>query len=122
MLSSVDLPCVHRGKDRGNSLYDCSIHGQCSIEKIHERVRPCILCSDRQEAGPETDSLLLGDVIERALTAVGITKNRVENWLGEPCNCNERREKLNAIHAWAICVVKGKAERAREYLDQIISS
>lgn len=43
----------------------------------------------------------LGDLIESALTKVGITKDRVEQWVGGPCGCEERKQKLNNLTAWA---------------------
>lgn len=44
---------------------------------------------------------LLGDAVKAALTAVGVTEERVAAWVGGPCGCKERREKLNALDAWA---------------------
>lgn len=43
----------------------------------------------------------LGDLVEKALTKVGITKERVEQWIGGPCGCEERKRKLNNLTAWA---------------------
>jgi len=43
----------------------------------------------------------LGDLVEKALTKVGITKERVEQWVGGPCGCEERKRKLNTLTAWA---------------------
>lgn len=62
----------------------------------------------------------LGDTIEAALSAVGITAERVSAWLGRPCGCAERRDKLNAVGFWAARVLAGKTERAREYLTSIL--
>lgn len=62
-----------------------------------------------------------GDAIATALSVVGITDDRIERWLGQPCKCPERREKLNSVDAWARRVVSGKVERAIEYLDRIMS-
>jgi hypothetical protein len=44
---------------------------------------------------------MLGDRIESALSRAGITPERVERWLGVPCNCEERKLKLNQLEAWA---------------------
>ena len=63
----------------------------------------------------------LGDLLERALESVGITKDRVEGWLGRPCGCAERKEKLNRLSLWARRVLAGKTERAEEYLRGITS-
>lgn len=62
---------------------------------------------------------MLGDSIERALRVVGITENRVRAVLGE-CNCRERRDRLNALHAWAARVLAGKLEGARGYFERIV--
>lgn len=62
----------------------------------------------------------LGDVVESALSAVGITSERVERWLGRPCGCAERREKLNQLSHWARRILSGKRDRAGEYLEQIL--
>lgn len=62
----------------------------------------------------------LGDVIERALSTTGITKERVERWVGGPCGCRERQEKLNAVGLWARRVLAGRLEHAVEYLAGIM--
>jgi len=62
----------------------------------------------------------LGDLIESALTTVGITSERVEEWIGQPCGCEERKEKLNQLSSWAKRIARGKTEKAKEYLNSII--
>ena len=62
----------------------------------------------------------LGDQIEFALSSIGITEDRVSRWLGRPCNCQERIEKLNALSQWAGRIVKGKTDKATEYLENIL--
>jgi hypothetical protein len=49
----------------------------------------------------------LGDTVERALSLTGITKERVSRWLGRPCDCDERRQKLNQLGWWAKRVIMG---------------
>jgi hypothetical protein len=61
----------------------------------------------------------LGDVISQALALIGITEKKVSDWLGKPCGCAERREKLNALGAWANRILSGKVEKALEYFDQM---
>jgi hypothetical protein len=61
----------------------------------------------------------LGDQVEAALSLVGIRSDRIEQWLGRPCGCEERRERLNALGAWAARVIGGKTDRALEFLDRI---
>jgi len=43
---------------------------------------------------------LLGDAISSALSAIGITEERVSAWLGKPCGCGARKKKLNDLHTW----------------------
>lgn len=62
----------------------------------------------------------LGDRVESALSLVGITSERVSEWIGEPCNCDIRREKLNALGYWASRVLHRGSHRAKEYLEQIM--
>lgn len=62
----------------------------------------------------------LGDIVEQALTAVGITTSRVEKWLGMPCSCTERKNKLNKLGEWASRAIFGNKDRAQEELDQLI--
>ena len=65
---------------------------------------------------------MLGDLIEQALQAAGITSARVEEWLGKPCGCKERQAKLNAVQSWAARVVRGKRDQAAEYLHRLLRS
>lgn len=65
--------------------------------------------------------LLLGDLIESALATAGVTKERVSTWMGGPCGCEERQEKLNQLTLWAKRVAKGHIQKARHYLDSILS-
>lgn len=62
----------------------------------------------------------LGDKVERALTAVGITKQRVTRWVGRECGCEERKERLNRLGAWAENIWKDGRQRAREHLQRMI--
>ena len=62
----------------------------------------------------------LGDVLESALTKIGVTSERVENWLGTPCNCEERKQKLNQLGNWARRVISGRTKDADKYLNNIM--
>jgi hypothetical protein len=62
----------------------------------------------------------LGDVVEKALSIIGITEDRVSRWMGGPCGCVERKEKLNQLSAWALRILSGKTKKAEEYLEEII--
>lgn len=63
---------------------------------------------------------MLGDRIEVALKTIGITKEKVTDWLGFNCRCEENREKLNQLDRWARRVVGGKIEKAKEYLEKLM--
>ena len=62
----------------------------------------------------------LGDRVHDALDAVGISEERVSRWLGRPCVCPERRERLNRLHRWASRVISGKTEDAERHLSEMI--
>lgn len=62
----------------------------------------------------------LGDVVESALTAVGITSDRVSSWLGRPCGCTERKQKLNNLSRWARQALSTKAEEAKQLLEKMM--
>ncbi len=63
---------------------------------------------------------MLGDALETALSAVGVTTERVERWLGKPCHCAERKEKLNQLSNWAARVMKGKTKGMVNWLEEMI--
>lgn len=61
----------------------------------------------------------LGTAVHQALSAVGVTPQLVERWLGKCC-CEERRRKLDQVSLWSTRVAKGGLDRAREYLGDIM--
>jgi hypothetical protein len=64
--------------------------------------------------------VLLGDLVSSALGIIGVSEKNVEAWLGRPCGCEERRERLNALDRWARRVMAGHAKNARHYLDDLL--
>lgn len=52
-----------------------------------------------RECGPPPEQpwrpVMIGDLVERGLSAVGITKERVERTTGKPCGCKGRQQRLN---------------------------
>jgi hypothetical protein len=46
---------------------------------------------------PRKKPFALGDSIEAALSAVGITEQRVSSMIGRPCGCRKRRRVLNEV-------------------------
>lgn len=65
-------------------------------------------------------TLELGDLITKGLTAVGITDERVSAFLGKPCGCPKRREKLNQLSRWAKRILRGDTDDAKKHLEDII--
>lgn len=62
----------------------------------------------------------LGDLIHNALEKVGITPQLVEEWVGGPCGCEERRIRLNSLSAWASRIISGRLDRAKDILSRIM--
>jgi hypothetical protein len=48
----------------------------------------------------------LGDAVSSALSAVGITKQRVSRLLGRQCKCKERQRRLNELGQQAAAAVR----------------
>lgn len=69
---------------------------------------------------PQDESWKLGDQASAALARIGITKDRVERWLGRPCGCAERQEKLNRFGDWMKSLVSRTPAEQREDLDKLI--
>jgi hypothetical protein len=60
----------------------------------------------QQDSPPQPAGL--GDLISSAMELVGISEERVTAWLGKPCGCKERREKLNRLGRWATRILSRK--------------
>lgn len=61
---------------------------------------PAALTADELRVHPGMDmprTRGLGDIVASGLAAVGITKQRVSQALGKPCNCGQRQEALNDL-------------------------
>lgn len=62
----------------------------------------------------------LGDLVEGALSSVGITKERVAEWLGA-CGCVERRDKLNDLSDWAYATMGLTVPEQEQSLEELLS-
>lgn len=62
----------------------------------------------------------LGDRIHLALSSIGVTSDRVKQWLGVECHCEERRQKLNALDRWAQRVLKGIRDNHLNHLEEMV--
>lgn len=65
-------------------------------------------------------SIELGDAVEALLSSVGITEERVTKWIGRPCGCKGRQERLNKISRWAKMYTKKKTRRAKKALKKLL--
>jgi hypothetical protein len=74
---------------------------KCDIDPLSLRCRVCGAAVSaphvRRNCGTPTPGL--GDYFANALSAVGITKERVEAVVGGPCGCDERAAWLNEAGA-----------------------
>ena len=61
----------------------------------------------------------LGDLIESALSTVGITPDRVTKLIGRDCGCKKRKEWLNRITLWSKKVPTLDPEEARRHFEQM---
>lgn len=62
----------------------------------------------------------LGDRLKNFLDSMGITEDRVSNWIGRPCGCKERIAKINSLHRWFKRFSPLKNTNAKEYLERIM--
>ena len=66
------------------------------------------------------DKKLLGDRVSQALSLVGITEERVSSWLGRPCGCSGRKQKLNQLDAWARRITSENVQKAKWFLEDMM--
>jgi hypothetical protein len=93
----------------------------CPVPQGGEPVQLTLPEAERITVAPAKQPKLLGDMVESALTKVGVTKERVTKWIGAECGCAERQEKLNRLHLWAKGVLSGKSPDATAEFEQLTS-
>ena len=71
---------------------------------------------------PILNSLPLGDMVKKGLDMIGVSQQRVETWLGRPCNgCAERQRRLNRLGWWLEQIVKhGRVTEAKERFEGML--
>ena len=79
-----------RCRDRGYTLDEVR---SCIVSEDGDR----ITVDETHPAYPRERKSGLGDMVASALSAVGITKERVSKAIGKPCGCAKRQEALNAL-------------------------
>ena len=92
---------------------DCKQPGFCPVHNRLVYGREWELC----QAGTPTTLADpgWGDRLEAALSAVGVTKERVSAWLGAPCGCAERQEKMNRLGRWVESFFKAPEAAKQEF-------
>jgi hypothetical protein len=97
-----------------DELWECPTCGYVYPKKRPKPPRK--RCPNR----PKETRKLLGDHIHAALSAIGITEERVSAWLGRPCGCGKRRKKLNRLDAWVRDTASLAASEAKLALLRLI--
>lgn len=70
---------------------------------------------------PIMNSMGWGDRVHSALEAIGITEERVEDWLGRACaGCAERRRRLNRLGWWMEEIFKGRVAEAKQRFEEML--
>ena len=99
--------------------WHCSVCGSISRKRPNRDKPPRRNC---YTSAPGDHKIpLLGDAVKSALGVVGVTEERVTDWLGRPCGCPERREKLNRLDEWARDTIANKMTDAAGFLSRLIS-
>ena len=57
-----------------------------------------------------------------ACEMLGVDFKRINDWLGEPCNCEERNRKVTQINNWSERVLNQDPRKSRLYLEQILNN
>jgi len=60
---------------------------------------PAIMGQTAESTDEKSGPRGLGDMVAAGLDAIGITKERVEAFVGGPCGCPERQAAMNAAGA-----------------------
>lgn len=63
---------------------------------------------------------LFGDRLAQSLRSLGIPKAKVERWLGRPCGCSERQQKLNQLHIWLKRFLSGKEINPKPWAEDMM--
>lgn len=117
-LLTILPPCVHRGAVNGDRCActssrvatstvtiractgeawkkpDCPYRELTNVGPAHTKIRER---TGQATDKPKDETFGLGDAVKTMLTAIGITPERVSEWTGGPCGCEERRRKLNVL-------------------------
>lgn len=88
-ISNMTGSCKH-SKGYKNGVLSCAVLGDGPFER-------CGGCQSFERSNRKRSMRGLGDLVERGLSAVGITKQRVRNMTGKDCGCAKRQAALNAL-------------------------
>lgn len=103
-----DLVLVGFDESTGSYRHTCRM---CDRERMSRYSDPSKIhrkcTSDSSPA-----SLGWGDRLGMALAKIGITDESVSAWVGAPCNCPERRERLNRLGRWVTGILAGGQSEA----------
>ena len=126
MICLYDNKSECQGPIDGSRWWNCPVHG-VRLTEAWTRLcqRDLAYYNKWKDDSQEPLSIIpkifkLGDNIGAALKIVGITDERVTKWLGKPCGCSKKREKLNYLGEWAYEALAGKTDNAKEHLEELI--
>ncbi len=110
------------GSFRGEEFDAMSMLDEKPAQEISSIPSAASSASPGQDYTPILASLGLGDILEQALEKIGVTKDRVEQWLGRPCNgCTERKRRLNRLGWHVQQIMKyGKIEESKARFDEML--
>jgi hypothetical protein len=112
---------VHARPSRRPPVRLCEARkGETPPNLLQARRRPPRPSKSAYNPPRQPPKIELGDAIANTLKSFGITPEKVTQWIGRPCGCERRREKLNQLDRWARQFLGGKKEEAEQYLGEII--
>ena len=96
----LEVDVFHESYPRGSSD---------NVEKWAQRDAESKAASSKENNQGEPRGL--GDMVSSALSAVGITKERVSKAIGRPCGCGERQAALNSLGAKYLGIPEGSTAK-----------
>jgi hypothetical protein len=80
-----------------NRFLSLALSEHCRASAVKARFSGMVVVDDGCLIGATKVSPGLGDMVANALSAIGITKGRVEAVVGGPCGCDQRQAALNDL-------------------------
>jgi hypothetical protein len=103
-----------------SGVYRCGYCGWIVDDQAEPWKSTCPVCPSRAESSDGWKPIMLGDLLERGLTSIGITKSlvtRLTRTEGKPggCGCQGRQKWLNTQGVKAQRLIRSALHRARDF-------